>query len=699
MFNYVAKDGVGLASSPGGGNGTRIATPLKTLRAQIVKGGLTLLAGAGLVGIMNLAHNIVVARLLGPTGYGHAAAVFTLLMLMSAITLAFQMLCAKLVASHDSLADKAGIYARLHRRAWAAGIMIALILIAFRGAISSYLNLPDPALVVLLGVGTAFYIPLGVRRGYIQGICAFRFLASNFFLEGLIRLAGALLLIKLGMGLTGAVEATVVAVVVAWLLARPKLDSETVNDAIRAPFREALQAIVFFAGQVIINNFDIVLVKHFFPSEEAGLYAAIALVGRLVNVCSWSVVNSMFPVSATVRPAEKRDSSLLMISLLLVLAILALLIGGLLLVPSFLWRLLYGAPFDLAIYGRVSTLVMLYAVTSGVYALSSVIIAYEMSRKIANTGWAQLAFSGALIAGIYVFHANLLQVIVVQLILMIILLLAVLAPFVLPFHRVRRPDARCGNIRHLLPVPEEEVIAEFLKNEFHNAEFGEYREAFQRVVYKPDFADHRENKLRQNLLFLRRGAMWRELPSDTKWFEVKLTITDLAKLRVFPRAPWRRIAHSSFALAETVERIRCGPRSPLDQRFFSKLQLLFPLVREDMVNRTVLLIGTDKDAPLTILDGNHRIATAMLIDPAIALRQFRLVCGFSPRMTECCWYQTNVATLWRYAKNLVRYMPYDPKKEISRAAAGQPSNSASQAERLPAASDQRPDQAKQQMVE
>jgi hypothetical protein len=483
-------------------------------------------------------------------------------------------------------------------------------------------------------------------------------------------LAGALLLIKLGMGLTGAVEASVGAIVVAWLLARPKLDLEAVNDAIRAPFREALQAMVFFAGQVIINNFDIVLVKHFFPSEEAGLYAAVALVGRLVNVCSWSVVNSMFPVSATMRPAEKGDSSLLMISLLLVFAILALLIGGLLLVPSFLWRLLYGAPFDLAVYGRVSTLVMLYAVTSGVYALSSVIIAYEMSRKIANTGWAQLAFSGALIAGIYVFHANLLQVVVVQLILMILLLLAVLAPFVLPFSSVRPVSAYRGNVRYVRSLPEEEVIAAFLKNEFHNAEFAEYRETFQTTVDKPNFADQGENKLRRSLLFLRRGAMWRELPLDTKWFEVELTVADLAKLRVFPRAPWRRIAHSSFELAETVERIRSGPRSPLDQHLFSKLQLLFPLVREDLVNRTVLLIGTGKDAPLTILDGNHRIAAAMLIDPLIAVRQFRLVCGFSLKMTECCWYQTNVATLWRYAKNLVRYMLHDPRKEIGRSSAG-----------------------------
>ena len=56
-----------------------------------------------------------------------------------------------------------------------------------RAAISNLirlLDLPDPVLISLLALGLAFYIPLGVRRGYIQGIQAFGSLAINFMLEG-----------------------------------------------------------------------------------------------------------------------------------------------------------------------------------------------------------------------------------------------------------------------------------------------------------------------------------------------------------------------------------------------------------------------------------------------------------------------------------------------------------------------------------
>ena len=84
------------------------------------------------------------------------------------------------------------------------------MLFVFNRVIMTYLNLPDPVLISLLALGSAFYIPLGVRRGYIQGIHAFSSLAMNFMLEGLVRLGGAYLLIRMGLGVKGAVLASVI---------------------------------------------------------------------------------------------------------------------------------------------------------------------------------------------------------------------------------------------------------------------------------------------------------------------------------------------------------------------------------------------------------------------------------------------------------------------------------------------------------
>ncbi|HEY6768169.1 MAG TPA: lipopolysaccharide biosynthesis protein [Candidatus Sulfotelmatobacter sp.] len=647
--------------------GATVSPAAKTPKSQLLGGSLTLLAGSGLVGVTNLIYNVATARLLGPTGFAHATVVYTLLMLMSAITLSFQVVCAKYIAKSSSAEERSAVFAGLHQRSWLAGIGLALTLFLFRRVLSRYLNLPDPILISLLALGTAFYIPLGVRRGYIQGTRAFGPLALNFMLEGVARLAGAFLLIALGMGVNGAVLASALAVFAAYFFAfpNPRLSSSFSFKSISISFREGLQAIVFFSGQTVINNFDIVLVNHFFPSGLAGIYAAIALVGRLVNMCAWSVVNTMFPVSAGAGSEEKEASPVLFTSLLLVLGILSVLIFGLWLVPSFLWRMLFGVHFELGTYGSLAPLLILYAVVTGIYSLSSVIITYEMSRKIANTSWVQLAFSAVLALGIYRFHETLRQVILVQLVLMVILLAVLIVPLL---RQYLSPEALAvySRIRVRRTVSEEEVIASFLRSEFHHPEFGEYREEFDQVVQNPNLQSPRENALRRALLFLRRGAMWRELPADTQWFEVELTPEDLTRVRFFPRAQWRRVAQGSFYLTDVVDRLRVMVSQASNDKFLLHLQRLSRSLHLDSVKPTVLLIGINEETPLTILDGNHRMAATMLSKSPEALARLQFICGFSPHMMRCCWYQTNVNTLFRYFTNLVRYFTYDPESDIGR---------------------------------
>ncbi|HUA14212.1 MAG TPA: oligosaccharide flippase family protein [Verrucomicrobiae bacterium] len=643
-----------------------VSPPLRTVRYKLLGGSLILLAGSGLAGVTNLVYNVATARLLGPAGFAHTATVYTLLMLMSAITLTFQVVCAKYVAKCESPDEKAGVVAFLRKRAWATGILLGLGFFLISHQLADYLRLPSADLVLLLGLGTIFYIPLGVRRGYIQGLHAFGPLAINFMLEGVVRVGGAFLLIGLGLGVEGAVLASVVAVIVSYFAAlpTPKINSGLAGAA-QIPFKESLQAIVFFAGQAIINNSDIVLVKHYFRPDEAGFYAAVSLVGRLVNMCAWSVVHTMFPVSAGSASNNREAKPVLTTSLLLVLLILTFLILGLWAVPDFLWRTIFGARFEVGGYGELKLLLVLYALTTGIYALSSVIITYEMSRRIANTSWVQLAFGGSLVLGIGIFHRTLREVIFVQLALMLILLIMVALPLLKREVQQNR-EPSYPSLQVVRTLSEQEVILNFLQSEFHHPEFAEYQE-FRRLVSHPDLESGRENALRRALLFLRRGAMWRELPEDTRWFHVRLTQQDLDRVRFFPRAQWRRVAQGSFYLNDMVECLRDHQRNgPSEDAFFRKLGRLSNSVSDHLLNPTVLLIGVDDRGPLTILDGNHRIAAAMLAQPPAALDSFRFICGLSPEMNRCCWYRTNVNTLSRYLTNLLRHVFHDPESEIGR---------------------------------
>ncbi len=638
-----------------------------TPRGRVLSGSAIMLSGLGLVTLINFSYNIALARFLGPIGFGHTTAVYTLLILISAVTLSFQILAAKIVAQHESLEAQTSAYRGFHRYGWAAGFFVSLILLIFRESVTAYLNLPDSFLITLLAIGTMFYVPLGARRGYIQGVCAFRQLALNLVLEGLVRLCGSLLLIELGFGVRGVIAANSAAVVTAYFFAAPKSLSLSGSKLdIPFAFREGLQAAVFFAGQVIINNCDIVVVKHFFPAEAAGVYAAVALVGRVVFAFSWAIVSSMFPIAAEAGSRKQEDRGLLGTSLLMVLGICFAFALVLRLAPGNIWTHLFGSRFGSAGGSHFRYLLVLYAISAGVYGLSVVLIAYEMSRKIANTGWAQLVVSGAVITGIYLFHDSLAQVIWVQIVMMALLLLVVAVPFVVtqftPFDRVPIP----GFVRLRRQLEEHEVVAQFLKNDFCSPEFKRYHGALDKLVTEPNFEDPNENQVRRALLDVRHGALWRELPSDTEWFEAEIRAEDLHRLRVFPRAHWRKFALGDFGITRVAERVLDDRyRECASDAFRQKIDNLRGQMQQGSVAEAVLLIGRNESGPFTILDGNHRLVASMLISPDL-VGQFRFYCGLSPRMSQCCWYQTSVWTLLRYGANMVRHVIHDPEKELAR---------------------------------
>jgi hypothetical protein len=315
-----------------------------------------------------------------------------------------------------------------------------------------------------------------------------------------------------------------------------------------------------------------------------------------------------------------------------------------------------------------------------------VLIAYEMSRRLANTGWLQLVISGMTVVGIALFHESLHQVIVVQIVTMTILLVLVSTPFLRGVTRNTRrnelavPVARevfvmpqayakaqaSGHMRVVRPVTEAEAIGEFLKNEFYEADYNRDRDDWEQIVLHPDYTNAEENATRRALLFRRRGHMWRELPPDTQWFEVKLGPDDLDKIHVFPRAQWSRISNGSYCIGDVVRRIRERNYRDGGDRVIAKIQQMrYRLQIDPHSTSTVLLIGTDAESPVTILEGNHRLSAAMLVGPEVASTRFHVFCGFSPRMTESCWYRTNVPNLWRYAKHRFTHI-VDPEADVRR---------------------------------
>ncbi len=416
-----------------------VVRPQQSAQATVLNGSFIMLVAMMLVNVFNFAYNMVMARMLGPAAFGNINAAVTLLLLASCVSLAFQLVCAKFVARSPVDSGKAAVVHNLLGKAWIVSLALGAILFLAQRPIAAYLNVPSPWIIGILSLGIAAYAPLGVKRGAMQGVCAFPRLGTNFVLEAVTRFFVGAGLVVAGYGVLGAVGAISAAVIAACFLPRLPAQLRTQpGTAEPLSLAEAVQAIVFFIGQVIINNIDILLVKHYFPSDPAGVYAAISQIGRLLYFASWfGVVNAMFPVAAAAGTDKtQRKSHNIGLPLLLVLGLSLLFIAVAALFPHLIMGVIFGSRFI-----EIGWLLALYAVATGLYSLSVVFIAYEMSRRIANTGWLQLMFSGALVLGIGLFHGSLHEVIMVRIVLMAAMLVLVAVPFFRRHNQVELAEA------------------------------------------------------------------------------------------------------------------------------------------------------------------------------------------------------------------------------------------------------------------
>ena len=212
---------------------------------------------------------------------------------------------------------------------------------------------------------------------------------------------------------------------------------------------------------------------------------------------------------------------------------------------------------------------------------------------------------------------------------------------------------------------EDEVIAEFLKSDLNGSKLQEYRGIPRRVITEPNLEDAQENAMRRALMLIRHLALWKEVPAGTEWHEVKVNEPALDRVSVFPRAQWRKLAQCDFTVTAITESINENRRE-LDAGFVAKvLAIRERVLTEGARFGAVILLGLNENGRVTVLDGNHRLVAALLSSPS-GLPRLRFMCGLSPRMAKCCWYNTNVASLIRYGTHLLEAAIRNPKADLMR---------------------------------
>jgi O-antigen/teichoic acid export membrane protein len=395
------------------------ATRIKEKYSLLASGALFTISTT-IVNLGNYLYNLVLGRWLGPTAFADLSLVVTLMLVSTFISTSFMVTTAKFIAVAIAEKDDAQL-AATHRWLWwwgaACGTIFGLVMIVGSPFIANIFHLSNALSIVALGIGMPILFILSIERGVIQGEARFVRLAICNQAEMWTRLGSAILLVWLGLTQVGPALALSIAFVASYLTILRKRDSQRPR-ALRPAEQKALMiyigpVIIGLLGQIIINNCDVLIVKGYFPSTEAGMYSALALIGRIVFFATWSIVTVMFPLVAQRQARGEEHRSLLWISMGIVLIVSGAITLGTLLFPNLVITILFGPA-----YLPMSPLIWQYALATTFYALANVIVNYYLSLGKGAGNLIILGGSIVQIVRLFIWHQSLAIVVQMHIVVM-----------------------------------------------------------------------------------------------------------------------------------------------------------------------------------------------------------------------------------------------------------------------------------------
>jgi len=370
----------------------------------------------------NYAYNLILGRLLGPVQFADAAVLITFLLVLSFVAMTFQLVTAKFSVLFEG-AIFTGFISQMYRRSAIVGVSFGILIIVFANQLQQLFNTSSSTMFVVFGVGVPLYFLMSVNRGVFQGKKAFKSLAITYQSEMLSRLLFTLALLFLVNIQSSVVIAIGIFIsfvfgLIPFKFKRTYLKSSAIDTSRLKQVRSFFIITVFYElTQICINNSDILLVKHYFESYDAGLYASLALIGRIVYFIAWMFVMLLLPHVVQLKKEGKATAPLLFKYVGYIIVIASIIVVCCAVFPETAITLLFGTS-----YLSMAPLLWKYALATGLFAVSNIFTYYYLSID----RYIPVIFSGLFgmlqILLIIWFHQSLEHVVYMQIIVMFLLL-------------------------------------------------------------------------------------------------------------------------------------------------------------------------------------------------------------------------------------------------------------------------------------
>ena len=317
------------------------------------------LAAATLAGnAIQLLFTVIFARLLGADDYGSLAALVSTFLILSVPGSALQVATARETAL-GRLGGPAQQAATVERWMRQLGVVLIAAIgasIILRDALASLIGVDHHPWAAAATVPTGcLWLALSIERGALQGLHAYKPVGVSIIIESTGRLVLGGALVAAGLGVTGAylgsglsmlVTAVVLAVVLRRRLGTPDFSvvTRTLRDLVGGAWAP-VAALTFIA---VLQNIDVIVVRHRVGGDAAGSYAAAAVAAKLVIWVAIGLAIYLLPEAARRAAAGLAVRPVLLRALAIIAAISMPMLLIFAVAPHLLLRLAFGEKYTQA---------------------------------------------------------------------------------------------------------------------------------------------------------------------------------------------------------------------------------------------------------------------------------------------------------------------------------------------------------------
>ena len=391
---------------------------------ELLKHSSILFSASIIAGFLNYFFQVYVGRMLGPSDYGVYSSLVALLYIMSVPSSTIQTSVAKLVSEYNPEYEKIKyLLTHVFRKLTLLALLASVLFMISSVYLADYLRINSGIYFFILSI--LFFISfLGpVLIGALQGLQMFIQMGINSVAGTFFKLVFGVALVYLGFGVNGALLALVIGSFLAMLMALIPLRFLKGSKEVKSNISFfSTSMIVLFAtiGLAFLPNVDLLLVKHYLSETDAGLYAAAALLGKIVMFVTAPIAMVMFPKATVMHNKNNNGIALLRKSLLYTGSISLLIIAVFIIAPEFIVRILFGSKFL-----GINDLIVYFAVALAFLSVTNAIVFYDLATRKYRFLYILGIISLLEVVLISLFHDNTLMVVRILTALMSVLFIGV----------------------------------------------------------------------------------------------------------------------------------------------------------------------------------------------------------------------------------------------------------------------------------